>query len=77
MKPAHVLVQLTEALRNVATSGSSRKQFVSSGCVEALCTLFRAAPHNAELCLNVSRVLAKLSLHRIHQRFSGLHTPTW
>ena len=63
VKPAHVLVQLTEALRNVAISGSSRKQFVNSGCVEELCTLFRAAPQNGELCLNVSRVLAKLSLH--------------
>ena len=63
VKPAHVLVQLTETLRNVAISGSSRKQFVSSGCVEELCTLFRVAPTNTELCLNVSRVLAKLSLH--------------
>ena len=63
VKPAHVLVQLTEGLRNVAISGSSRKQFVGSGCVEALCVLFDAAPTNGELCLNVSRVLAKLSLH--------------
>lgn len=63
VKPAHVLVQLTATLRNVAVSGSSRKQFVSSGCVEELCGLLAAAPAHAELCLNVSRVLAKLSLH--------------
>lgn len=63
VKPAHVLVQLTATLRNVAVSGSSRKQFVSSGCVEELCALIAAAPAHAELALNVSRVLAKLSLH--------------
>ena len=63
VKPAHVLVQLTATLRNIAVSGSSRKQFVSSGCVEELCALLAAAPAHAELSLNVSRVLAKLSLH--------------
>ena len=63
VKPSHVLVQLTATLRNVAVSGSSRKQFVSSGCVEELCGVLRVAPQHADLCLNVSRVLAKLSLH--------------
>ena len=63
VKPSHVLVQLTATLRNVAVSGSSRKQFVQTGCVEELCGVLRAAPQHAELCLNVSRVLAKLSLH--------------
>jgi len=72
VRPAHLLVQLTATLRNVAVSGSSRKQFVSTSCVEELCALLRAAPHHAELCLNVSRVLAKLSLHEdVRQRLDA------
>ncbi|KAL1495546.1 hypothetical protein AB1Y20_016909 [Prymnesium parvum] len=63
VRPVHLLVQLSATLRNLAVSGSSRKQFVGSGCVHALCKLLALAPRHAELCLNVSRVLAKLSLH--------------
>ena len=63
VRPVHLLVQLSATLRNLAVSGSSRKQFVGSGCVEDLCTLLHTTPQHSELCMNVSRVLAKLSLH--------------
>ena len=63
VRPVHLLVQVSATLRNLAVSGSSRKQFVSSGSVEDLCALLHATPQHSEVCMNVSRVLAKLSLH--------------
>lgn len=56
-----LLLLLTVALRNLSLGGT-REQFISSGCVEELCTLMEVTPQHAELCLNASRVLAKLSL---------------
>jgi len=63
VRPVHLLVQVSATLRNLAVSGSSRKQFVSTGCVEELCGLLARTPQHAELAMNVCRVLAKLSLH--------------
>ena len=56
-----LLVLTTATLRNVAVSGAV-PQFVASGAVGALCELLGAAAWHRELSLNVSRVLAKLSL---------------
>ena len=60
-RAVQLLVLTTATLRNVAVSGAV-PQFVASGAVGALCELLGAAAWHRELSLNVSRVLAKLSL---------------
>ena len=57
-----VLVEVTGVLRNLAVAKKFQKEFV--GVVELLCGLMFHFPMNANLMLNVARIISKLSLHQ-------------
>eukprot|EP00118_Oscarella_pearsei_P005131 m.23094 g.23094 ORF g.23094 m.23094 type:complete len:831 (+) comp28439_c0_seq1:964-3456(+) len=59
----HLLVQVTATLRNLADVSSRRDVFVSSGVIVSLCPLMDTYKHDADLMLNVSRILSKVSQH--------------
>jgi hypothetical protein len=58
-----VLVQATAALRNMAVQDAHRKQFLTFGLLESLSKLTAMAYQHAELIMNISRILSKLTLH--------------
>ncbi|KAF0687373.1 Aste57867_20896 [Aphanomyces stellatus] len=60
---AQMLVQVTAILRNLSVHRQCLKQFWAADAVQALCDLLPRFPTHAELVLNVSRVLSKLTLH--------------
>uniref|UniRef100_A0A0G4GB43 C2H2-type domain-containing protein n=1 Tax=Chromera velia CCMP2878 TaxID=1169474 RepID=A0A0G4GB43_9ALVE len=59
---AQVLIQVVAALRNLAVSSRVHSQVVRAEAIPALARLLRVFPKADELTLNISRLLAKLSL---------------
>eukprot|EP00051_Salpingoeca_urceolata_P001099 m.38629 g.38629 ORF g.38629 m.38629 type:complete len:845 (+) comp11194_c0_seq3:1577-4111(+) len=59
---AHLLVQLTAALRNLAVNSQHKKAFLRARTIQGLCVLLRPFAAHAELQLNISRILSKLTL---------------
>lgn len=59
---AQLLVQVTGCLRNLCLSKRHFKPFWDSGAVDALLGLLPVFTRHAELMLNVTRILSKLSL---------------
>ena len=64
-RQAQVLVQATATLRNMAVLSAHRRQFVTFEMVQKLCAIMctKGAVEHAELMLNISRTLSKLTLH--------------
>eukprot|EP00798_Chlamydomonas_sp_ICE-L_P011271 gene11271-18903_t len=58
-----VAVQVTGVMRNFAVSPNHTPFFISSGAMTALRLTAEALPNNAEVILNIGRILSKLSLH--------------
>ncbi|KAM8952978.1 armadillo repeat-containing protein 2 [Pelodytes ibericus] len=57
----HLLVQLTATLRNLADLSSSRPKFLASNALAELCLLLDHYIDDKDICINVSRILSKLS----------------
>merc|ERR1719453_176294 len=62
-KTAQMLVQVTAALRNLSLQKKHWKQFWAAKVVEGLCLLVMAYDTHEELCLNISRILGKLTIN--------------
>jgi hypothetical protein len=62
-KTAQMLVQVTAALRNLCVDKKHWKQFWDAQVVERLCLLVMAYETHEELCLNISRILGKLTMN--------------
>lgn len=62
-KSAQLLVQITATLRNLALSKKLLKPFWDADVVPGLCALLGTLKMHAELCLNVARILAKLTYY--------------
>eukprot|EP00928_Gymnodinium_smaydae_P012508 TRINITY_DN14531_c0_g5_i1.p1 TRINITY_DN14531_c0_g5~~TRINITY_DN14531_c0_g5_i1.p1 ORF type:complete len:868 (-),score=193.45 TRINITY_DN14531_c0_g5_i1:100-2646(-) len=60
-KEAQLLIQITATLRSLA--GKGYKQFLVENRLDLLTKIMSTFPSNVELLTNVSRVLAKLTLH--------------
>ncbi|KAF7649712.1 hypothetical protein LDENG_00137300 [Lucifuga dentata] len=58
---AHILVQLTATLRNLADHPDSRPLFVSFGLLSELCVVLRLHHKDQDICTNISRIYSKLS----------------
>ncbi|XP_007255732.2 armadillo repeat-containing protein 2 [Astyanax mexicanus] len=57
----HILVQLTAALRNMADLSESRPMFTSNDVFSTLCKIMDLYQDDQDVCLNVARILSKLS----------------
>jgi hypothetical protein len=62
-KTAQMLVQVTAALRNLSVDKKHWKQFWDAEVVQGLCLLVMAYETHEELCLNISRILGKLTMN--------------
>uniref|UniRef100_A0A8C6KAC1 Armadillo repeat containing 2 n=1 Tax=Nothobranchius furzeri TaxID=105023 RepID=A0A8C6KAC1_NOTFU len=58
---AHILVQLTATLRNLADHPESRRLFVSFSIPPALCQVLHHYCEDEDICTNISRVFSKVS----------------
>eukprot|EP00927_Polykrikos_kofoidii_P067743 TRINITY_DN63190_c0_g1_i1.p1 TRINITY_DN63190_c0_g1~~TRINITY_DN63190_c0_g1_i1.p1 ORF type:complete len:968 (-),score=155.32 TRINITY_DN63190_c0_g1_i1:54-2792(-) len=61
VKEAQLLIQITATLRSLA--GHGYKQFIPEDRLNALTRIMELFPSNLELLTNISRALAKLTLH--------------
>ncbi|MBN3319339.1 ARMC2 protein, partial [Atractosteus spatula] len=57
----HILVQLTATLRNLADLPQSRLEFLSNNGFPELCVILEQHSNDKDICMNVARVLSKLS----------------
>eukprot|EP00050_Salpingoeca_kvevrii_P011803 m.18019 g.18019 ORF g.18019 m.18019 type:complete len:838 (-) comp3638_c0_seq1:199-2712(-) len=58
----HLIVQLTAALRNLATNEDLFPQFRAAGIIGGLCPILSQFTRDSDVALNVSRILSKLTL---------------
>ncbi|KAJ3079201.1 Armadillo repeat-containing protein 2 [Quaeritorhiza haematococci] len=66
MQIANVLIQVTATLRNLATNQHQLAEFLRNGALKHLMAILderNGLTDSAELMLNVSRIVSKLSLH--------------
>ncbi|XP_069830910.1 armadillo repeat-containing protein 2 [Dendropsophus ebraccatus] len=60
---SHLLVQLTATLRNLADLSQSRPKFLATNALMELCVLLEHYIQDKDICINISRILSKLSLY--------------
>ncbi|CAE7380417.1 ARMC2 [Symbiodinium natans] len=73
-KEAPLLIQVTAALRNLASN--QYKQFLATERLSALTRLMEIFPNHVELLTNIARILAKLTLHGSAVEVSASSAPT-